>query len=232
LFGFVLFAQREADTAHLRCSLRLRARGNPFDGGLSHSSLSAKPSLALSGERVTFFKTRLSLALRASESPFFACAKKGNRKKHTPVVRSPGILPCDCASRLRGSLSAHPCAHNELARIVRATLRAILRLLAAPQGAPFERHPAAEERSRAKQDQEPSRIKGRAGSRADAFRTFLDAVQGCTDSRIDGAVRGAEHRSLGGKSPKGRGDGSPRLRSSTWMYCLSNPAQARSEGAV
>jgi len=83
------------------------------------------------------------------------------------VVRSPGILPCDCASRLRGSLSAHPCAHNELARIVRATLRAFLRLLAAPQGAPFGRHPAAEERSRAEQDQEQGRIKGRAGSRAE-----------------------------------------------------------------
>jgi hypothetical protein len=45
-----------------------------------------------------------------------------------------------------------------------------------------------------------------------------------------GAVRGAEHRRRGGKCPQGRGDGSPRLRSSTRMYCLSNPATARSAG--
>jgi len=40
------------------------------------------------------------------------------------VARSPGILPSDFASGLRGSLSAHPCARSELARILRATLRA------------------------------------------------------------------------------------------------------------
>jgi hypothetical protein len=33
-----------------------------------------------------------------------------------------------------------------------------------------------------------------------------------------------------GKCPKGRGDGSPRLRSSTWTYCLSNPTPPRSTG--
>ena len=111
-------------------------------------SLALRPSASFSSRQ------ELSLALRASESPFFVCAKKGNRKKHTPVVRSPGILPCDCASRLRGSLSAHPCAHNELARIVRATLRAFPSPPRRATGAPFGRHPAAEERSRAEQDQE------------------------------------------------------------------------------
>ena len=44
------------------------------------------------------------------------------------------------------------------------------------------------------------------------------------------AVRGAEHRRRGGKSPQGRGDGSPRLRSSAWTHCLSNPATPRSAG--
>ena len=44
------------------------------------------------------------------------------------------------------------------------------------------------------------------------------------------AVRGAEHRRRCGKGPKGRGDGSPRLRSSTGMYCLRNPATPRSAG--
>jgi len=40
------------------------------------------------------------------------------------VARSPGILPSDFASGFRGSLNAHPCAYSELARILRATLRA------------------------------------------------------------------------------------------------------------
>jgi len=40
------------------------------------------------------------------------------------VARSSGILPSDSARLLRGPLSAHPCARNGLARIVRATLRA------------------------------------------------------------------------------------------------------------
>src|SRR5512146_1638958 len=45
-----------------------------------------------------------------------------------------------------------------------------------------------------------------------------------------GAVRGAEHRSRHRISPQGRGDGSPRWRSSTRMYCLSHPVMARSAG--
>jgi len=52
-------------------------------------------------------------------------------------------------------------------------------------------------------------------------------MDGFVDTRT---VRGAEHRSPRRISPKGRGDGSPRLRSSTWTYCLSNPARARSAG--
>ena len=58
-------------------------------------------------------------------------------RKHTPVRRSSGILPCECARLLRGSLNAHPCAYNELARILRATLRAFLRILAAAEGPHF-----------------------------------------------------------------------------------------------
>jgi len=64
------------------------------------------------------------------------------------VARSPGILPSEYASGLRGSLNARPCAYSELARILRATLRAFLRPLAPPQGAPFGRHPAAEAEAR------------------------------------------------------------------------------------
>jgi len=62
------------------------------------------------------------------------CGRAGNfsllvqrkvTKRNTPqVARLPGILPSRFASGLRGSLNARPCACSELARIVRATLRA------------------------------------------------------------------------------------------------------------
>jgi len=84
-----------------------------------------------------------SFAVRAAPAAQCLC-KESNQRNTPPVARSPGILPSECASGLRGSLSAHPCARSELARILRATLRAFLRPLAAPQGAPFGRHPAAE----------------------------------------------------------------------------------------
>jgi len=40
-----------------------------------------------------------------------------------------------------------------------------------------------------------------------------------------GAVRGAEHRSLRGKSPQGRGEGSPRSRSGTWNVPSERPRE-------
>ncbi len=39
------------------------------------------------------------------------------KRKGTPIPRSPGILPCDCARRLRGSPTVHPCTDVELAGI-------------------------------------------------------------------------------------------------------------------
>jgi len=64
------------------------------------------------------------------------------------VARSPGILPSECARALRGSLNAHPCACNELARIVRAILRTFPAHPRRATGAPFRRHPAAEATAR------------------------------------------------------------------------------------
>jgi len=67
-----------------------------------------------------------------------------------------------------------------------------LRTLAAPQGPPVGRHPAAEATARAK-----------ARARAGFPLLNLEAVQGCTDSWIKGAVRSAEHRSPRRKMPAG-----------------------------
>jgi hypothetical protein len=76
-----------------------------------------------------FFSILRSLECRASTRPvgervtFFACAKKGNQRNTPPTARSPGILPCDCARALRGSLDVRPCTFSERAHIVCALLR-------------------------------------------------------------------------------------------------------------
>ena len=45
------------------------------------------------------------------------------------------------------------------------------------------------------------------------------------------AVRGAEHRRRGGKSPKGRGEGSPRSRSSTGCTVCATPPRREAQGS-
>src|SRR4051812_34937003 len=54
----------------------------------------------------------------AAELLLFACPKRSNQEKDTlasAVCRA--SCPANCASRLRGSLRAHPCALRERARI-------------------------------------------------------------------------------------------------------------------
>jgi len=82
-------------------------------------------------------KAGLPLTLRVSGSPFFACAKKGNRKKHTRWRALRTSLCSECARPLRGSLNAHPCACSERARIVRALLRTFPPRPRRATGAPF-----------------------------------------------------------------------------------------------
>ncbi len=154
---------------------------------------------------------------------FLCLCKESNQRNTPPVARSPGILPSDSARLLRGSLNAHPCACSERARILRALLRTFLRSLAAPQGAPFGRHPAAEA---------PARALFLCAGFIEK-RTIVSTQ--CRDARIrapTGAVRGAEHRRLRGISPKGRGDGSPRSRSSTGTVLSERPRVAEKRRAV
>jgi hypothetical protein len=181
------------------------------------SSLKCRASTRPAGERVTFF----------------ACAKKGNQRNTPPAARLPGIrqllLRCStsgihavaCPPGPRGRygvrwMYVHVHSANGRASCA-ASCGLILRTLAAPQGALVGRHPAAEARagqSRAK----PS------------VPSHIEAVQGCTDSWIPAPFAVPSIAGVAGESPQGRGDGSPRLRSSTWMYCLSNPAATRSAG--
>ena len=98
-----------------------------------------------------------------------------------------------------------------------------LHSLAAPQGAPFGRHPAAEAAARG------------SCSRAEFLCARTIATTQCRDARIrgsTGAVRGAEHRRIRGISPKGRGDGSPRSRSSTGTVLSERPREDEKRRAV
>jgi hypothetical protein len=52
---------------------------------------------------------------------FLRSCNDSGKRKHTQVSRSPGIVPSEFASALRGSLIIHPCTDNELTRIVRAS---------------------------------------------------------------------------------------------------------------
>ena len=120
------------------------------------------------GERVTF------LCL---------CKKKSPKESTPPVMRSPGILPGECASALRGSLDVHPCTFSERPRIVRGLLRTFPARARRITGGPV--WAASCRRSQ------------------DSFQTRIEVVQGCTASWINGTVRGAEHRRRGGRKPAG-----------------------------
>jgi len=68
-----------------------------------------------------------SISERPSGAPSYfllLVQEKVAKEKDTPRPRLPGILPSRCASGFRGSLKARPCTCSELARILRATLRA------------------------------------------------------------------------------------------------------------
>jgi len=61
------------------------------------------------------------------------------------VARSPGILPSDFASALRPFADGTSvCRQRTGAHRARHPAGFLLRTLAAPQGVPFRRHPAAE----------------------------------------------------------------------------------------
>ena len=81
-----------------------------------------------------------------------------------------------------------------------------------------------------------------AEATAPAYRSYARFVKEqtiattqCRDARVraqPGAVRGAEHRRLRGISPKGRGDGSPRSRSSTGTVLSERPREDEKRRAV
>ena len=155
---------------------------------------------------------------------FFACAKKGNQRNTPPVARSPGILPSDFASGLRGSLNAHPCAYSELARILRATLRAFPPPARRATGGPVlggilpQKRGARPSCSCAKfyRSERPHR-------RSAGMHGFVDKT---------GSVRGAEHRRVRRKKPVGARAGSARVGCEHRDVLSDDPAVPEKRRAV
>jgi hypothetical protein len=103
----------------------------------------------------------------------FACVKYIIAKeKATPVVRSPGILPSDFASVLRGSLNVRSCTCSELARFLRAQAKAFATMQSMDGRNSGSRAPSAV--------QSIAGVAGKARRVAAMDRRDGEAVQGCT----------------------------------------------------
>jgi len=204
----------------------------------------------------------LSLALRASESPFFtpgilpsaatrpaslfapllrrsACAKKGNRKKHTPSSAPsghPATAPC---------VALPPASMPSPALQVRERVPGV-----AERTSLCAQHPRAH-RARAPSGFSSTRSPRHRGPvwaascrRSSSSRLLLpgtvsmcaddlnDAVQGCTDSCTTGSVRGAEHRRVRRKKPEGARAGSARVGCEHRDVLSDNPAVPEKHRAV
>jgi len=194
---------------------------------VSHSKCRASTRPA--GERVTFLTPGILPSAATRPAALFApllrrsaCAKKGNQTNTPPVARSPGILPCECARLLRGSLDVRPCTFSERAHIVCALFRTFPMHPRRATGGPV--CAASCRRSQ-------SECKNQSKSRSRSFSTRTRRGSARMHGFVDpGAVRGAEHRRRSGKCPQGRAHDARASADSTWTYCQTTPPVPRSTG--
>jgi len=91
-----------------------------------------------------FRKPRRELSVRPLAAPSYfllLAQEKVTKEKGTPRACPPGLLPCGFASRRRGFSTAHPCADEKHARVLRASLRADPSPSRRARGAPLSGHP-------------------------------------------------------------------------------------------
>jgi len=189
---------------------RIAAR-NPAPWPILSSSFQRKLESSLD----FLVKCRASTRPAAERVAFFSCEKKVTKETHPGRHALRASCPPGARMRYGGSLTVHPCtAANDRASCAVPFGLDPPRIRRALRG-PVGRHPAAETTSRA----------------GELLRTHFPRRSAWMHGFVhQSAVRGAEHRRLGGNRPKGRRNGLRRLRSSTWTYCLSNPAKPRSAG--
>ena len=99
---------------------------------------------AASPVAVCRIESKAELSVRPAVGPshfLLSGQEKVTKEKATPASRSPGFLPSEYASGLRGFSTAHPCTGEKHARIVRASLRAFPPAARRPAGAPRSGHP-------------------------------------------------------------------------------------------
>jgi hypothetical protein len=73
--------------------------------------------LCIAPRRILGLKAKAFTRLRRASHFLLRGQEKVTKEKATPMQRSPGILPCDFAQRLRGWLTVHPWTGSQLARI-------------------------------------------------------------------------------------------------------------------
>ena len=197
----------------------------------SHPWSASRPAHPCAGARrremrfnASRVKSRLAPALLARAGLLRQYIHVLLRKRGDPAT-APALLylrhPCRRHRRAPSGFSGTDCdaRHRERCRYprIRASLHCVGVILALCRLLP-------------KSEKNP--VVGYLASSAEATASRGLASLQSRDGRIRAPwpVRAAAHRSRGWNSPKGRRNGLRRLRSSTWMYCLSNPAAARSTG--
>jgi len=204
---------------HPQLALRAIRFANVRSGILPvQSGASRNPAFLL---LLSYKSARLPLGLRPSGLLSLLVRRKITKETH-PRWRAfrascpPGTRVC------YGVRWMHVRVHSANGRTsCAASFGPFLRTLAAPQGAPFRQHPAPEATART----------FLTCSKIAEKRTM--APTQCRDARIRGSTAPFAVPSIAGVAgncPQGRGEGSPRLRSSAWMHCLSNSAAPRSAG--
>jgi len=83
-----------------------------------------------------FLRARASTPPAEERVTSLACPREVTKRRAPRTSRSTGILPFDCARRLRGLLDVHPYTCRKLACLLHAILRTFLRPRAATHGAP------------------------------------------------------------------------------------------------
>ena len=150
----------------------------------------------------------------ASVSLLFACPKRSNQEKGHPRGRDRrASCPATARGRSGGSLTAHPCADSERARIVRAPLWAF-------SSAPSPRPRGNPER--AKRGRPGRRSRGMTSESLRARRPVKARTQRLLLLTWVPLCRG-EGRTHQVRACAGRREGSRRFCRSPWMDCRQNP---------
>ncbi len=167
-----LVAPAKAGAQRLRCWLSRSCRARHpcrFSIAPSLSSPLRRQGPVTSLVQSTLLRSAASLPyftrLRRASHLSLCGQRNMAQRKATPMQRSPGILPSDCAKELRGWLTVHPCTGSQLARIPASHPAGFPTFLRRYIGAPGSAHRARQSEQQS-QSQSPPHPPCRAPSPA------------------------------------------------------------------